>query len=217
MGFPEGDAGMVTIEETEIVRAFCCIRLDNGTRWWIRREDLPLSGFQEGMSYDEEAFQQKVLLCQYPRALNHAVSMLARRPCSKKEIADRLKRLRYTEEVSDLVVYRLEKENLLDDDAFCEQWIRYRLSTKHGRSVIRRELRIKGISSDMIDKAFEALDPDEEEENAVKLAAKAWKRTGTAGDRRKIRQKVIASLVRKGYGWEAARLACEKAETETEE
>ena len=207
---------MVTIVETELIRAFCCIRLDNGTRWWIRQEDLPLSGFHEGLSCDEESFRHQLRLCQYPRALNHAVSMLARRPCSRKEIADRLKRLRYTEEVAELVVYKLEKENLIDDAAFCDQWIRYRLSSKYGPSVIRRELRIKGISPDMIDKAFEAFDRDEEEENALKLAVKAWKRVGTAGDKRKNRQKVIASLVRKGYGWEAARSACEKAENDTE-
>ena len=216
MGFPEGDAGMVTIVETECVRAFCCIRLDNGTRWWIRQEDLPLSGFREGLSYEEEAFQRQLRLCQYPRALNHAVSMLARRPCSRKEIADRLIRLRYTEEVAGLVVYKLEKENLVDDVSFCDQWIRYRLSRKYGPSVIRRELRIKGIPPDMIDKAFEAFDQDEEADNAVKLAVKAWKRVGTSGDMRKNRQKVIASLVRKGYGWEAARSACEKAENESE-
>ena len=32
----------------------------------------------------------------------------------------------------------------------------------------------------------------------------------------KNRQKVIASLVRKGYGWDTARAACEKAENELE-
>ena len=216
MGFPEGDGRVVTIVETEHIRAFCCIRLDNGTSWWIRQEDLPLSGFREGLSCDEASFQHQLRLCQYPRALNHAVSMLARRPCSRKEIADRLKRLRYTEEVAELVVYKLEKENLIDDAAFCDQWIRFRLSSNYGPSVIRRELRIKGISPDMIDKAFEAFDRDEEEENALKLAVKVWKWVGTAGDNRKNRQKVIASLVRKGYGWEAARSACEKAENDTE-
>ena len=140
---------MVTIVETENVRSFCCIRLDNGTSWWIRRDDLPLSGFREGQTYEEEDFQQQLRLCQYPRALNHAVSMLARRPCSRKEIADRLKRLRYTEEVADLVVYKLVREKLLDDEAFCDQWIRYRLSSRYGPSVIRRELIMKGIPGNL--------------------------------------------------------------------
>ena len=61
---------MVTVTEMEYVRASCCIHLDNGTRWWIRRDDLPQTGFREGAAYDEEAFQEKIRLCQYPRALN---------------------------------------------------------------------------------------------------------------------------------------------------
>ena len=207
---------MVTVTDMENVRSSCCIHLDNGTCWWIRRDDLPQAGFREGVSYDEETFQEKIRLCQYPRALNHAVSMLARRPCSRKEISDRLNRLRYTEEVAELVVYKLEKEKLLDDAAFCEQWIRYRLSSGFGPSVIRRELRIKGISATMIDESLAVRPPDEEEENALRLALKAWKRAGTSGDVRKSRQKVISSLVRKGYRWDTARAACEKAEKEME-
>lgn len=205
---------MVIVTEIENVRASCCIHLDNGTRWWIRRDDLPQAGFREGASYDEESFQERIRLCQYPRALNHAVSMLARRPCSRKEISDRLKRLRYTEEVAELVVYKLEKENLLDDATFCEQWIRYRLSAGFGPSVIRRELRMKGISAVMIDEALADRPPDEEDENALRLALKVWKRTSTSGDVRKNRQKVIAALVRKGYNWDTARSACEKAENQ---
>ena len=111
---------MVTIVETAFVRAFCCIRLDNGTRWWIRREDLPLSGFQEGLSFEEEAFYQQVRLCQYPRALNQAVSLLAARPCSRGEIEQNLLRHRYTDEVVDLVLYKLEKEKLLNDREFSD-------------------------------------------------------------------------------------------------
>ena len=207
---------MVTVTEMENVRAYFCIHLDNGTRWWIRRDDLPQAGFRQGSAYEEDAFQERIRLCQYPRALNHAVSMLARRPCSAKEISDRLKRLRYTEEVAELVVYKLQKENLLDDAAFCEQWIRYRLSAGFGPSVIRRELRMKGISAGMIDEMLAERPADEEDENAVRLALKAWKRTGTSGDIRKCRQKVIAALVRKGYDWDTARTACEKAENEME-
>ena len=75
---------------------------------------------------------------------------------------------------------------------------------------------MKGISAGMIDEALADLPPEEEDENAVRLALKAWKRTGTSGDLRKNRQKVIASLVRKGYGWDTARAACEKAENELE-
>lgn len=152
----------------------------------------------------------------YARALNRAVAMLARRPCSKKEIADRLRRAGFAEETAELVLYKLEKEKLLDDEAFCEQWIRYRLSGKYGPAVIRRELRLKGISEDMIDSAFDLLDEEDQRENALSVARKAWKRTKPTDDVRKNRQKVIASLVRKGYSWEEARIACSLAEKDPE-
>ena len=154
-------------------------------------------------------------LLDYTHALNKAVAMLARRPCSKKEIADRLLRAQFPEETISLVLYKLEKEKLLNDESFCEQWIRYRLSGKYGPAVIRRELRMKGIPEDMMDAAFEAFPPNEEEDNALHLAVKTWKRVGMAGDLRKNRQKVISALVRKGYDWETARSACRRAEEES--
>ena len=207
---------MVKILEISRVRTMCRILLDNGDQYWLRHDDLPGTGFLEGTVYDDEIFLQRIRLCQYPYALNHAVSMLARRPCSKKEIASRLIRLRYTEEVAGLVVYKLEKENLLNDTDFCDQWIRFRLSRHIGPSAIRRELKMKGIPDNTVFSAFAKLDPDEEKENAVMLARKAWKRINALDDIRKNRQKVIASLVRKGYDWDTARAACETAERETE-
>ena len=101
---------MVTVCEIRPVRSFCCIFLDDGSQYWIRNNDLHSSGFKEGASYDRKEFLMSILKLQYPSALNHAVSLLSRRPYSKKEITDRLIRLHYSEEVSELVLYKLEKE-----------------------------------------------------------------------------------------------------------
>ena len=207
---------MVKIIEISYNRSFCRLRLDNGEEYWIRDKDLSFMGFQEGKEYSRDSFMQQIRICQYPHALNHAVSMLARRPCSTKEILSRLLRLRYAEDVCHLVLYKLEKEKLLDDEAFCEQWIRFRLGQKIGYSRIKRELKFKGIKDDMIAVSFNQLDQETALNNAVLLAGKAWKRFGTTGDIRKNRQKVIASLVRKGYDWDTARSACEAAENNAE-
>lgn len=207
---------MVTVRSVTRERAFVCILLDTGERFWLRGDDLYGSDITEGASFDAGAFLQKIRVLQYPRALNHAVAMLARRPCSRGEIRSRLVSRRYTEDVAELVVYKLEKEKLLDDEAFCDQWIRFRSGRGYGRSVIRRELKMKGIPEEMIDAAFALLDPEEEADAAVRLARKAWNRIRPGEDIRKARQKVIASLVRKGYGWEEARAAAEKAENQEE-
>ena len=204
---------MVTIREIRFVRMFACIRLDNGEIYWLQKKELPLCGFVEGSEYDSDSFMEKIRVCQYPRALNHAVSLLSRRPYSKKEIISRLLHLRYTEEVADLVVYKLEKESLVNDQSFCDQWIRFRLDHRFGLSVIHRELKSKGIPEDMIQKSFDSLDYETELENAVSLAEKAWKRITPGEDIRKSRQKVKAFLVRKGYDWDTARAACAEAES----
>ena len=208
---------MVTVTDISTIRSSACVLLDNGEKYWLRRDDLPAAGIREGLSCEQEDFLQRVRPLQYPRALNHAVAMLARRPCSTGEIRSRLIRLRYTEEVAELVLYKLDKEKLLDDQDFCLQWIRSRTARRYGPAVIRRELRMKGIPESMIEEALEqAGQPEEEEDNALVLARKAWSRIRPSGDVRKDRQKVIASLVRKGYDWDTARSVCETAEQEHE-
>ena len=214
MGLPEGAACVVTITEIISVRSGFCIVLDSGDRFWLHKEDLIPSFFIIGKSYEPDCFLRQIRILQYPRALNLAVSMLARRPCSKAEIRTRLIIRRYTDETADLVILKLEKENLLDDKAFCEQWIRFRTGRGYGPSVIRRELRYKGIPDDLIISALDCLAPDDIDENALHLARKAWLRIRPGEDLWKARQKVAASLVRKGYSWDEARRACEKAAEE---
>ena len=205
---------MVTIQEIRLVRSLACVCLDSGEKYWLRHEDLPTSGLKEGMEYEPEALYRQIRLLQYPRALNLAVAMLARRPCSKGEIRSKLIIRRFSEEVADLVILKLEKENLLNDEDFCEQWIRCRLSRNYGPSLIRRELRLKGIPDELICLVMERFPEESCQENAVLLARKAWKRVGPDAGLPAARQKVIAALVRKGYDWDTARSACETAEKE---
>ena len=197
---------MVRIKAFENHGSNVCICLDDGGKYWLKKTDLADSCLAVNDEMDTEDFCQFVRIHQYPRALNQAVAMLARRPCSKGEITARLQRSKYTSEVVDLVIYKLEKEKLLNDREFCEQWVQYRLVRKYGPAFIHRELRTKGIPEDMIVSALLM--------NAVSLAKKAWARAKPDSDLYKRRQKVIASLVRKGYSWEMAKKACSTAETD---
>ena len=204
---------MVTIREIRRDRRYSMLVLESGEQYRFRTEDLAGTGLCEGAVLEEQEFHKWIRLLQYPRAINIAVAMLARRPCSKGEIENRLLRAGVIPEITELVIYKLEKEKLLDDEAFCEQWIRYRKEQRYGPVRIRQELRIKGLPSQLIDSVLERTEePDEEENNALTLARKAWTRIKPGEDLRKSRQKVIVSLVRKGYSWEAARTASDAAE-----
>ena len=205
---------MVKISGIEYMRNCACILLDTGERFWLQKNDLKKSSITEGKTCEREWFLREIRNFQYPQAMNIAVSMLARRPCSKSEISSRLIYRRFTEEVIDLVLYKLEKEELIDDTVFSEQWIRFRSGQGFGPSLIRYELKQKGVPEDTIQELLGRMDPDTVQDNAVNIARKAWCGMKSVDDIRKKRQKVINLLVRKGFGWNEARYACEITECE---
>ena len=204
---------MVRIMELNTEGSRTSILLDNGEKYWMKTNDLAGTGIFEGAEISQESFSYWLRIRQYPGALNRAVAMLARRPCSAGEIKSRLARNRYADEIIELVIYKLEKENLLNDRDFCDQWIQYRLNHGYGPGVIRRELRMKGVAQEMIEAALESFDEDDSMEKAEVLAQKAWMHTKPDEDLRKRRQKVIGFLVRKGYSWDTAKAACKSAES----
>ena len=204
---------MVTIQNIGFVRSMACIQLDDGRKIWLTRSDLLESGWREGASVDREDFERFVSLRQYPRALNQAVAMLARRPCSTGEISQNLRRHRYADDVIGLVICKLEKENLLNDQEFSELWIQQR-SRKYGSRRIRQELRTKGVPESTAEEALSSLSEEEMLESATVLAAKAWSKAKPGEDLRKTRQRIIASLVRKGFDWDLAKQASDTAESE---
>ena len=204
---------MVTIQNIGFVRSMACIQLDDGRKIWLTRSDLLESGWREGASVDREDFERFVSLRQYPRALNQAVAMLARRPCSKGEISQNLRCHRYADDVIGLVICKLEKENLLNDQEFSELWIQQR-SRKYGSRRIRQELRTKGVPESTAEEALSSISEEEMLESATVLAAKAWSKAKPGDDLRKTRQRIIASLVRKGFDWDLAKQASDTAESE---
>ena len=155
------------------------------------------------------------LIRDYPAALDRAVRLLAERPRSKKEIRDRLSSAGYDEEVVDLVILKLEKEKLLDDQDFAEQWVQSR-SRKYGPARIRHELRIKGIDQETVQAATESMTEQDQLEHAMDAARRKIRFQGNSCDPRKLKQRIIAMLVRKGYSWELASKAYDAAMSQDE-
>lgn len=205
---------MVTILNISFERSMACLELDDGRKIWISRSALRESGWGVNVAIDPEAFNRSIELFQYPNALNQAVSLLARRPYSKGEIERNLARHHYTREVIELVTYKLTKEKLLDDRDFSEIWVRNR-SEKYGARRIRQELRVKGVPAEIAEEAVDRLSGEDELAAAEKHARKLWAKTRPEDDIRKARQRIISSLLRKGYAWEIAKQASDTAEGES--
>lgn len=176
---------------------------------------LPLSMYrqrplQEGDDIDLEEFEHWVLLHQYRPALDRAVGLLAARAHSRKEIEDKLRRSCYHPSTIEMVLYKLEKEHLLDDADFARQWVEARLSRKLGRTRIAQELRRKGISADEAQAALEDVSDEDQLDAALSLAEKAAQRIKPGEDPRKSAQRIAGMLVRRGFNWDVARQAIDR-------
>lgn len=168
--------------------------------------ERPLS---EGQPLNLEEYDQWLMVRQYRHALDKAVAALAARACSRKEIEGKLLRIGYRPCTVEMVLYKLEREHLLDDADFARQWVEARCK-KLGRRRIAQELRQKGISAEQTDEALKQVDEEEQLACAASLASKALGRAKSDEDPRKTAQRIIAAIVRRGYGYDVARKALQQ-------
>ena len=205
------------VREIEEKKRSSVIVVESGERFWITRSQLrERDPIEVGQELDVEELRQWLLPRQYPMALNNAVELLAQRAHASGEIAQKLRRRLYMEDTIEMVLYKLEKERLLDDETFARDWAASRARSQVGRSRIRQELRMKGISAEMAEIALEELDEEESDDAAVALARKLLRRYSRETDERKAMQKLLMAMARRGYGYEESRQAVEKAIEEEE-
>lgn len=165
----------------------------------------------EGQPIDVEEYDNWLMLRQYRHALDRAVAYLASRARSRREVEQKLQQAGYRPCTVEMVLYKLEREKLLDDADFAMQWVEARSNRKLGRSRIAQELRRKGIAADEAEAALETIDDDDQLSGAIALAEKAAARIKPGEDPRKAMNRIHAMLARRGYSWAVAKEAVQRA------
>ena len=166
---------------------------------------------QEGQPIDLEEYDNWLMVRQYRFALDRAVGYLAARARSKHEIEQKLMQAGYRPCTVEMVIYKLQRENLLDDADFARQWVESRQNHKLGRSRIAQELRCKGISQDEAEEALSVIDDDDQLAGAIVLAEKAAARIKPGEDMRKAANRIAGMLARRGYSWDIVKQAVSAA------
>lgn len=173
---------------------------------------VPLSLFRErplteGQPINLEEYDNWLMVRQYRHALDRAVACLAARAHSKHEIEQKLLRVGYRPCTVEMVLYKLEREHLLNDADFARQWVEARSGRKMGRSRIAQELRRKGIDADEAEEALSAIGEDAQLADAIALAEKAAARAKSDENPRKTYQRIAAMLARRGFRWDITKEA----------
>jgi len=206
------------VKEINEKRHSAVIVMESGEQFWLTWTQLQEhEPFVVGLEVDTDELRQWLLPRQYPMALNDAVALLAQRARASGEIRQKLRQKLYMEETIEMVLYKLEKERLLDDEAFARDWAASRARCQIGRSRILRELRMKGIPQEMAERALEELDEEEGDQAAVALAQKLLRRYAGEADERRAMQKLLAAMARRGYGYDDSKRAIETAISQMED
>lgn len=206
------------IAAVEENRRGALVSMENGEKLWLCREALmEHSTLRPGDEIDLDELKAWLLPRQYPEALNTAVSLLAQRARASGEIRQKLEAKPYMEDTIDMVLYKLEKEKLLDDEAFAREWAASRARSQMGKNRIMQELLKKGIDRETARMALEEIDQEEKEDAATVLACRLIRRHWDENDKRKAMNKILMAMARRGYGYDDSRRAIQHAMERMEE
>ncbi len=157
-----------------------------------------------------------------------ALHLLAYRPRAEQELRVRLRSKGFPHAPVEWCLRNLEEQGLIDDRAFASAYVRSRIRLgPRGRFRLTQELRQKGVSAEVAERAIDqAFSKEETSERALaRAAARRWldrqgstsiesmASTDRSKERERARRRLHAFLSRRGFGPDVIRDALEEAET----
>ncbi len=198
-------ASGLSVKSVRRIHSRAVLTLSNGETRVMPRALLRERPYRGGVPFDEAAFDALLRERSYPFALERAVSLLAVRARTERELRDALRQCAYSDAVIDRVIARMDEAGYIDDADFASQWAASRTGKGLGTRRIAMELRQKGVDAEHIEQALGQLDEEERMESAVRAAQKAARGRDLASPA--DRQKVFAALMRRGYDSASAKKA----------
>ncbi len=133
------------------------------------------------------------------KAYNSSIKFLASRTRSVKEVRDNLYKKKFKNDIIDKTISILEEENLLNDTVFASEFVSTREKVKpKSKFALKYELKKKGVSDSIIDKAISKIDENKSALVAVETKVAAWQKL----DKKTMKNKMMNFLKNRGFNWE---------------
>ncbi|MBM4166399.1 MAG: hypothetical protein FJ218_05725 [Ignavibacteria bacterium] len=111
----------------------------------------------------------------YNTAYNEALKFLSRSMRTEYEVTTKLRSKKISIDTIKKVVFRLKKNNLLDDEKYASQFVAEKFQfRKVGKKFLQKQLLQKRISKEIIQSALQTISEEEEFEQALKLAERKF-------------------------------------------
>lgn len=153
------------------------------------------------MEVDDDFIKEVLIAEEKNKAINYALKLLSYRPRAEKELSDALKRKGYDEIIIDETINYCKERDYINDREFAESFVRDKINfSKLGPERIRYELKLKGISDDIINKVLK-MNKDHQFETAFELGKKRLNLYKNDSYDAKYR-KLSGFLQRKGFSYD---------------
>jgi regulatory protein len=173
----------------------------------LARSVAAAHGLRPGRAIAREQIDAIVAADRRRQALDAAVTMLARRPRSEREVRQRLKQRKFEPALVDETVRRLLETKLLDDAEYARAWTESRdRHSPRGRRLIVQELRASGVDAAIAEQAAAVVS---DEDAAYRLASRRM-RSLERLEYDAFRNRLGSYLQRRGFGWDVCRATVER-------
>jgi len=164
---------------------------------------------QMGLEVEQELSPQQLEQLRHEEALQQAVgrayNFLSYRPRSREEVRRYLRRKETPVEVIEDTLARLDRLDLVNDEAFTTFWVENREQfSPRGARALKNELRMKGVERAVVDEAIS-------DENDAELALRAGRKKALSlvriptMDFATFRTRLGSFLQRRGFGYDVTK------------
>lgn len=183
-------------------RGFSQLYIDGEAAVRVDTETLLRRGIKLGAEIDDEALHALLEDSAARRAHEKALNLLEHRAHSRKELENKIVRAEFDRGAAKRAAEHMEALGLVDDAEYARTLARELFTRrKFGARRVRQELRLKGISDEIILEVLDEFgtDADETREN---IRAFLEKKYPDAWEDEKAKRRAIAALQRYGYGFD---------------
>lgn len=191
---------MIVTEILAVTKSRYKVVLEGNIQFVLYKGELNRYHIRQGEEVSDEAYQSIFHEILPKRAKLRCMNLLKSRDYTKKQLEDKLKQGGYPLDIVSEALSYVESYGYIDDERYARNFIEYNISSK-SRTRIGNDLIKKGISKELISKAFDELEDigveiDEEDMIHKLLLKKNYNvQTATSDERRKM----FAFLYRKGF------------------
>jgi len=177
------------------------VYLDGKFSFGIDLDNLVKFGIKIEKELSQDEIDKIIYEAEFHKTFSKILNYATLRSRSEKELLNWLKRKKVPEVIHKKLFNKLKRLDLLDDAKFAKWWVEQRQVFKpRSKRFLTQELRVKGISKEIISEVLDSAHLNEEKV-AKKLLEKnkyKWKRF----DKQKQNEKAFAFLARKGFDYD---------------